>query len=184
MRDQRIYHAVHMSCAVERPKVCPVCGKTFYATSEHAYKASVRSTAYKDLVCSYSCMRAVERRQEEKARLRQEALEKAREERQKVLMQRKREVALKAAQQRQNKTREQISEQIRICIMRHKELLVVRESAAYKRMTSKEKRLISRKMTYWAARCRELNKRLSEEIDGITLKPENGEFVEVQEDDD
>jgi YHS domain-containing protein len=38
---------------------CPICGKVFWATAEHAYKAMSQGKQY--IFCRYNCMRAFEK---------------------------------------------------------------------------------------------------------------------------
>lgn len=50
--------------------VCPVCGKTYSRTSQHAWKiGTYRKQIY---FCSYSCMRRFQLRKEERDRIKEE----------------------------------------------------------------------------------------------------------------
>lgn len=44
--------------------ICPVCGAEFKATASHYWIAHVYSTSVKDPVCSYTCMRKIEKKEQ------------------------------------------------------------------------------------------------------------------------
>lgn len=56
-QNERLSNAIFLS------KFCPVCGKEFCPTPGWAYKAKANKSAHcKVQVCSYGCMRKVEKR--------------------------------------------------------------------------------------------------------------------------
>ena len=90
-----------MDCITElvREEKCPVCGETFpYWPRWHHWKARVNGLAL-ECVCSYHCMRKIERQEEENRRKAWEALEKKtdnEEKPEKPMAQEEREVRIKA----------------------------------------------------------------------------------------
>lgn len=47
---------------MRKRRKCPVCGRPFMASPEHAWQAYIPEAQEEKLVCSYACMREMERR--------------------------------------------------------------------------------------------------------------------------
>ena len=155
--QQRIYHAVHMGVSERKKRICPICKQTFYATQEHWWKAHARSTSTKDFVCSYSCMRAVERREADEREKRLAEQEDARRRKREEM--RAKESAGICVKYRHTPS-SVLHERLVECTRRLNELMAFREKPAYKRLTERDRRSIGRKIRYYYKRCEELNKQL------------------------
>lgn len=158
-----------MSCKPTR-KRCKVCGKKFiYYPFWHQWMAKVNHSAY-EAVCRYNCMRIVEKREEERRRLKEESRIKKQEERNRKQLEayhaKRKSMPASKPEPKKPRTKEWYEKRLGQLAMRRdewmSEIKQKKNAGVWKQMSEQERRPFTDKAGYYRRELEKIEKEYEE----------------------
>lgn len=157
--------------------ICPVCGAEFKATASHYWIAHVYSTSVKDPVCSYTCMRKIEKKEQaEREEQWRKAEERKRQREEERYLKRLEERERIKAEARDNRmTAAELKSEIENAVRKQHEFEAQKVTPEYAKFSSEERHIVIKRLYYWRKRKEKLEKEFERRFGG---KKDEGNHIQ------